>query len=73
MALGNKVPTDLDEKELDKIRNTLLELPAEKLKTLIQSKVNTATLKKEADRLRKELKDKDLLTSDLESKLKSIN
>jgi hypothetical protein len=73
VALGNKVPTDLDEKELDKIRNTLLELPAEKLKTLIQSKVNTATLKKEADRLRKELKDKDLLTSDLESKLKSIN
>lgn len=73
VALGNKVPTDLDEKELDIIRNTLLELPAEKLKTLIQSKVNTATLKKEADRLRKELKDKDLLTSDLESKLKSIN
>lgn len=73
VALGNKVPTELDEKELDKIRNTLLELPAEKLKTLIQSKVNTATLKKEADRLRKELKDKDLLTSDLESKLKSIN
>ena len=73
VALGNKVPNDLDEKELDKIRNTLLELPAEKLKTLIQSKVNTATLKKEADRLRKELKDKDLLTSDLESKLKSIN
>lgn len=73
VALGNKVPTDLDEKELDKIRNTLLELPAEKLKTLIQSKVNTTALKKEADRLRKELKDKDLLTSDLESKLKSIN
>lgn len=73
VALGNKVPTDLDEKELDKIRNTLLELPAEKLKTLIQSKVNTAALKKEADSLRKELKDKDLLTSDLESKLKSIN
>lgn len=73
VALGNKVPTELDEKELDKIRNTLLELPAEKLKTLIQSKVNTAALKKEADRLRKELKDKDLLTSDLESKLKSIN
>mgnify|MGYP000473193263 CR=1 FL=1 len=73
VALGNKVPTELDEKELDKIRNTLLELPAEKLKTLIQSKVNTATLKKEADKLRKELKDKDLLTSDLESKLKSIN
>jgi len=73
VALGNKVPTDLDEKELDKIRNTLLELPAEKLKKLIQSKVNTATLKKEADSLRKELKDKDLLTSDLESKLKSIN
>lgn len=73
VALGNNVPTDLDEKELDKIRNTLLELPAEKLKTLIQSKVNTAALKKEADRLRKELKDKDLLTSDLESKLKSIN
>ena len=73
VALGNKVPTDLDEKELDKIRNTLLELPAEKFKTLIQSKVNTAALKKEADRLRKELKDKDLLTSDLESKLKSIN
>lgn len=73
VALGNKVPTDLDEKELDKIRNTLLELPAEKLKKLIQSKVNTAALKKEADSLRKELKDKDLLTSDLESKLKSIN
>ena len=73
VTLGNKVPTDLDEKELDKIRNTLLELPAEKLKTLIQSKVNTAALKKEADSLRKELKDKDLLTSDLESKLKSIN
>ena len=73
VALGNKVPTDLDEKELDEIRKTLLELPAERLKTLIQSKVNTATLKKEADRLRKELKDKDLLTSDLESKLKSIN
>lgn len=73
VALGNEVPRDLDEKELDKIRNTLLELPAEKLKKLIQSKVNTATLKKEADRLRKELKDKDLLTSDLESKLKSIN
>ena len=73
VALGNRVPTELDEKELDKIRNTLLELPAEKLKTLIQSKVNTAALKKEADRLRKELKDKDLLTSDLESKLKSIN
>lgn len=73
VALGNKVPTDLDEKELDEIRKTLLELPAEKLKTLIQSKVNTAALKKEADRLRKELKDKDLLTSDLESKLKSIN
>ena len=73
VALGNKVPTDLDEKELDKIRNTLLELPAEKLKTLIQSKVNTTALKKEADSLRKELKDKDLLTSDLESKLKSIN
>lgn len=73
VALGNEVPRDLDEKELDKIRNTLLELPAEKLKKLIQSKVNTATLKKEADSLRKELKDKDLLTSDLESKLKSIN
>ena len=73
VALGNKVPTDLDEKELDEIRKTLLELPAERLKTLIQSKVNTAALKKEADRLRKELKDKDLLTSDLESKLKSIN
>lgn len=73
VALGNEVPKDLDEKELDKIRNTLLELPAEKLKKLIQSKVNTAALKKEADSLRKELKDKDLLTSDLESKLKSIN
>lgn len=73
VALGNEVPRDLDEKELDKIRNTLLELPAEKLKKLIQSKVNTAALKKEADSLRKELKDKDLLTSDLESKLKSIN
>lgn len=73
VALGNEVPRDLDEKELDKIRNTLLELPAEKLKKLIQSKVNTAVLKKEADSLRKELKDKDLLTSDLESKLKSIN
>lgn len=73
VALGNEIPKDLDEKELDKIRSTLLELPAEKLKKLIQSKVNTATLKKEADRLRKELKDKDLLTSDLESKLKSIN
>ena len=73
VALGNEVPRDLDEKELDEIRKTLLELPAERLKTLIQSKVNTATLKKEADRLRKELKDKDLLTSDLESKLKSIN
>ena len=73
VALGNKVPNDLDEKELDKIRDTLLELPAEELKKLIQSKVNTATLKKEADSLRKELKDKDLLTSDLESKLKSIN
>ena len=73
VVLGNEVPRDLDEKELDKIRNTLLELPAEKLKKLIQSKVNTAALKKEADSLRKELKDKDLLTSDLESKLKSIN
>lgn len=73
VALGNEVPRDLDEKELDKIRNTLLELPAEKLKKLIQSKVNTTALKKEADSLRKELKDKDLLTSDLESKLKSIN
>lgn len=73
VALGNEVPKDLNEKELDKIRNTLLELPAEKLKKLIQSKVNTAALKKEADNLRKELKDKDLLTSDLESKLKSIN
>lgn len=73
VALGNEIPRDLDEKELDKIRNTLLELPAEKLKKLIQSKVNTAALKKEADSLRKELKDKDLLTSDLESKLKSIN
>lgn len=73
VALGNEVPRDLDEKELDKIRNTLLELPAEKLKKLIQSKVNTAALKKEADSLRKELKDKDLLTLDLESKLKSIN
>lgn len=73
VALGNEVPRDLDEKELDKIRNTLLELPAEKLKKLIQSKVNTVALKKEADSLRKELKDKDLLTSDLESKLKSIN
>lgn len=73
VALGNEVPRDLDEKELDKIRNTLLELPAEKLKKLIQSKVNTAALKKEADSLRKELKNKDLLTSDLESKLKSIN
>lgn len=73
VALGNEVPRDLDEKELNKIRNTLLELPAEKLKKLIQSKVNTAALKKEADSLRKELKDKDLLTSDLESKLKSIN
>lgn len=73
VALGNEIPKDLDEKELDKIRNTLLELPAEKLKKLIQSKVNTANLKKEADSLRKELKDKDLLTSDLESKLKSIN
>ena len=73
VALGNEVPRDLDEKELDKIRNTLLELPAEKLKKLIQSKVNTEDLKKEADSLRKELKDKDLLTSDLESKLKSIN
>lgn len=73
VALGNEVPRDLDEKGLDKIRNTLLELPAEKLKKLIQSKVNTAALKKEADSLRKELKDKDLLTSDLESKLKSIN
>lgn len=73
VALGNEVPRDLNEKELDKIRNTLLELPAEKLKKLIQSKVNTAALKKEADSLRKELKDKDLLTSDLESKLKSIN
>lgn len=73
VALGNEVPRDLDEKELDKIRNTLLELPAEKFKKLIQSKVNTAALKKEADSLRKELKDKDLLTSDLESKLKSIN
>lgn len=73
VALGNEIPKDLDEKELDKIRNTLLELPAEKLKKLIQSKVNTAALKKEADSLRKELKDKDLLTSDLESKLKSIN
>lgn len=73
VALGNEVPRDLDEKELDKIRNTLLELSAEKLKKLIQSKVNTAALKKEADSLRKELKDKDLLTSDLESKLKSIN
>lgn len=73
VALGNEVPKDLDEKELDKIRNTLLELPAEKLKKLIQSKVNTAALKKEADSLRKELKDKNLLTSDLESKLKSIN
>ena len=73
VALGNEVPKDLDEKELDEIRKTLLELPAEKLKKLIQSKVNTAALKKEADSLRKELKDKDLLTSDLESKLKSIN
>lgn len=73
VALGNEIPKDLNEKELDKIRNTLLELPAEKLKKLIQSKVNTAALKKEADSLRKELKDKDLLTSDLESKLKSIN
>lgn len=73
VALGNEIPKDLDEKELDKIRNTLLELPAERLKKLIQSKVNTAALKKEADSLRKELKDKDLLTSDLESKLKSIN
>ena len=73
VALGNKVPNDLDEKELDKIRDTLLELPAEELKKLIQSKVNTTALKKEADSLQKELKDKDLLTSDLESKLKSIN
>lgn len=73
VALSNEIPKDLDEKELDKIRNTLLELPAERLKKLIQSKVNTAALKKEADSLRKELKDKDLLTSDLESKLKSIN
>lgn len=73
VALGNEIPKDLNEKELDKIRNTLLELPAEKLKKLIQSKVNTAALKKEADSLRKELKDKNLLTSDLESKLKSIN
>lgn len=73
VALGNKVPTDLDEKELDEIRKTLLELPAEKLKQLVQRKVNTAPLKKEAEALQKQLKEKDLLTSDLESKLKSIN
>ena len=73
VALGNKVPTDLDEKALEEIRDTLLELPAEKFKQLVQRKVNTAPLKKEAEALQKQLKEKDLLTSDLESKLKSIN
>ncbi len=72
IALGNKVPKDLDEKELDKIRNTLLELPANQLKQLVQSKVDIKTLKNEADSLYKSLKDEDLLTKDLEKKLKSI-
>lgn len=72
IALGNEVPKDLSEKELDKIRDDLLKLPADKLKQLVQSKVDMKTLKNEADSLYKSLKENDLLTKDLENKLKSI-